>query len=280
MAEEPRRAPAAEIAGFPASLYNAGLEAARRGDRRSALGPLRAAVELAPDMADAQLVLGKVLAQLGEYDEAALVLERVPRLGPERPAAEAALSRIAALRRRRAMTRRAAAAAAVLLPLALFIGGWFLAGHPASQQTAGSRASGVRGAPRDATPESGIAGAVVSIVRGDPALDMRGFAAVVDSGVLRLSGATLYAADRDRACAIASAIPGVRRVDASGLAVQPLEGYVVQPGDSYWRLAVRFYGKGDLWTRIAEFNRGSVDVGQQLLVGQRLAIPPGPRPQL
>lgn len=47
--------------------------------------------------------------------------------------------------------------------------------------------------------------------------------------------------------------------------------YVVRPGDSFWKLAHRFYGKGDLWERIANANPGRKARG--LRVGDTLFIP-------
>lgn len=47
--------------------------------------------------------------------------------------------------------------------------------------------------------------------------------------------------------------------------------YWVQPGDSLWRIAERFYGDGKQWPQLARANRLD-EYHHRLLVGQRLQI--------
>ncbi len=47
--------------------------------------------------------------------------------------------------------------------------------------------------------------------------------------------------------------------------------YVVQKGDNFWKLAKRFYGKGDLWEKIAAANPGKK--ARDLQIGDTLFIP-------
>ena len=50
--------------------------------------------------------------------------------------------------------------------------------------------------------------------------------------------------------------------------------YIVRRGDCLWNLAKRFYGKGDLWTKIYEANTQKIMPPLYLIfVGQRLIIP-------
>jgi 5'-nucleotidase len=48
-------------------------------------------------------------------------------------------------------------------------------------------------------------------------------------------------------------------------------GYTVKPGDSFWKLAKRFYGKGAMWKVIADANPGKKS--KDLKVGDTLVIP-------
>ena len=47
--------------------------------------------------------------------------------------------------------------------------------------------------------------------------------------------------------------------------------YAVAPGDSLWKIAKRFYGKGDDWDKIAKAN--GLDAHSALRVGMKLTIP-------
>lgn len=48
--------------------------------------------------------------------------------------------------------------------------------------------------------------------------------------------------------------------------------YTVQPGDSLWRIAARFYGTGALWRRIYEDNIVAIRNPDRIYAGQRLVI--------
>ncbi len=48
--------------------------------------------------------------------------------------------------------------------------------------------------------------------------------------------------------------------------------YTVQPGDSLWRIAARFYGTGTLWRRIYEDNIIAIKNPNRIYAGQRLVI--------
>jgi nucleoid-associated protein YgaU len=54
------------------------------------------------------------------------------------------------------------------------------------------------------------------------------------------------------------------------------ESYVVQPGDSLSRIALRFYGKSSLWSLIFEANQNILSSPGLIRPGQELKIPPKP----
>lgn len=51
--------------------------------------------------------------------------------------------------------------------------------------------------------------------------------------------------------------------------------YTVEPGDTLWAIAERFYGSGNLWTRIHEANRDKIKDPDLIQPGWVLTIPPG-----
>ncbi len=56
----------------------------------------------------------------------------------------------------------------------------------------------------------------------------------------------------------------------------PFTRYTVQPGDTLSKIALRFYGQAQLWTRIFEANRDILTDPARIEVGQVLKIPPPP----
>ena len=49
--------------------------------------------------------------------------------------------------------------------------------------------------------------------------------------------------------------------------------YVVQPGDTLWKIANQFYGTGSKWTIIWEENRDQIPNPDQIKPGQVIIIP-------
>lgn len=55
----------------------------------------------------------------------------------------------------------------------------------------------------------------------------------------------------------------------------PADGYyVVQEGDTLYKLAMRFYGRRDAWKAIREANKAIVSTDGRIRTGQRLKLPP------
>lgn len=55
----------------------------------------------------------------------------------------------------------------------------------------------------------------------------------------------------------------------------PADGrYVVQEGDTLYKLAIRFYGRRDAWKVIREANKAIVSTDGRIRTGQRLVLPP------
>jgi 5'-nucleotidase len=63
---------------------------------------------------------------------------------------------------------------------------------------------------------------------------------------------------------------------ASPAARPPTAGprtYVVQPGDTLYRIAERLYGDAEEWKRIREANAGRIDADGRVRAGQILQVP-------
>ncbi len=49
--------------------------------------------------------------------------------------------------------------------------------------------------------------------------------------------------------------------------------YIVQDGDTLYKLAIRFYGRSSAWSRIREANKTIISTDGRIRVGQRLVLP-------
>lgn len=49
--------------------------------------------------------------------------------------------------------------------------------------------------------------------------------------------------------------------------------YIVQDGDTLYKLAIRFYGRSSAWSRIREANKAIISTDGRIRVGQRLVLP-------
>lgn len=72
-------------------------------------------------------------------------------------------------------------------------------------------------------------------------------------------------------------VPEPHQPQPPEVATPPLESggktYTVQPGDSLWKIAVKFYGRGSQWPRIYEANRDRIDNPSLIYPDQELRIP-------
>jgi len=59
----------------------------------------------------------------------------------------------------------------------------------------------------------------------------------------------------------------------SGALEQRPETYVVQEGDTLYKIAVRFYGRASAWQRIRAANRATISTDGRLRVGQKITLP-------
>ena len=64
-----------------------------------------------------------------------------------------------------------------------------------------------------------------------------------------------------------------RREHAKDYGPSKPESYVVQEGDTLYKIATKFYGKSSAWKRIRDANKATVTTDGRVKVGQRLVLP-------
>ena len=51
------------------------------------------------------------------------------------------------------------------------------------------------------------------------------------------------------------------------------ESYVIQEGDTLYKIAIRFYGRASVWNRIRDANKATISTDGRLRVGQKIILP-------
>jgi osmotically-inducible protein OsmY len=218
---------------IPHLYYNEALRLAKDRDPAGARDRLLAALALNPEMIDALVVLGKVNAQSGRYDEAITNWKRVLELQPENEAAQSALTaarRIMKATKRKQQTRTLMTGGiAVAL---LFIAAVALKGYQyAVRQPAPTPAPASAQAAMDASTPYGK---TVTVVRVDNEAasftkflsnlrdDRFASISVVEiSGTISITGSLDSQDDLNRLKGMAGSFPGVRAVEASSVEIKP-----------------------------------------------------------
>ncbi|NEV64060.1 peptidoglycan-binding protein LysM [Thiorhodococcus minor] len=96
-------------------------------------------------------------------------------------------------------------------------------------------------------------------------------------GAVSLSGKTDDAAAMEKAVLMAGNVMGVEKVTADGLeapeAVEKVDYYVIQKGDTLSAVAKHFYGKASAYPRIFDANREVIKDPDLIFPGQKIRIP-------
>lgn len=98
-----------------------------------------------------------------------------------------------------------------------------------------------------------------------------------DDGVVSLSGSADDAAAMEKAVLMAGNVSGVAEVNAEALespeAVEKVEYYVIEKGDTLSAIAKRYYGEASDYPRIFEANREVIKDPDLIFPGQKIRIP-------
>lgn len=98
-----------------------------------------------------------------------------------------------------------------------------------------------------------------------------------DKGAVTLRGTCDTQSTKEKAILIAGNIKGVATVNGDGLQAPPGEAaaeyYTVERGDTLWKIAQNFLGKGGRYPEIFEANKEVIKDPDLIYPGQRLRIP-------
>ncbi|NPA82785.1 MAG: peptidoglycan-binding protein LysM [Epsilonproteobacteria bacterium] len=100
-----------------------------------------------------------------------------------------------------------------------------------------------------------------------------------DDGTVSLSGKAASKEAMEKAVLMAGNIEGVSNVDTSNLEVPEeesaevrVEYYIIQKGDTLWKIAEKFYGNGAKYTKIVEDNKEVIKDPDKIFPGQKIRI--------
>jgi nucleoid-associated protein YgaU len=99
-----------------------------------------------------------------------------------------------------------------------------------------------------------------------------------NDGIVSLSGSAEDAAAMEKAVLMAGNVSGVAEVNADALeapeAVENVEYYVIEKGDTLSAIAKKYYGKASAYPRLYEANREVIKDPDLIFPGQKIRIPP------
>ncbi len=99
-----------------------------------------------------------------------------------------------------------------------------------------------------------------------------------ENGTVSLSGKASSKEAMEKAVLMAGNIEGVSKVDASNLEAPEeesevkVEYYIIQKGDTLWKIAEKFYGNGAKYTKIVEDNKEVIKDPDKIFPGQKIRI--------
>ena len=99
-----------------------------------------------------------------------------------------------------------------------------------------------------------------------------------ENGTVSLSGKASSKEAMEKAVLMAGNIEGVSEVDASNLEAPEeesevkVEYYIIQKGDTLWKIAEKFYGNGAKYTKIVEDNKEVIKDPDKIFPGQKIRI--------
>ncbi len=99
-----------------------------------------------------------------------------------------------------------------------------------------------------------------------------------ENGTVSLSGKAASKEAMEKAVLMAGNIEGVSKVDVSNLEAPEeesevkVEYYIIQKGDTLWKIAEKFYGNGAKYTKIVEDNKEVIKDPDKIFPGQKIRI--------
>ena len=104
----------------------------------------------------------------------------------------------------------------------------------------------------------------------------------VENGVANISGVASTAAALEKAVLMVGNIAGINNVNVAGVQIangEKVAGddefYVIQKGDTLWKIAEKAYGTGVKYKAIVEANKEVIKHEDKIFPGQKIRIPKG-----
>lgn len=104
----------------------------------------------------------------------------------------------------------------------------------------------------------------------------------VSNGVASISGVAASAEAVEKAVLMAGNVEGIESVNIDNLQIangESLGGddefYVIEKGDTLWKIAEKAYGNGAKYTAIVEANKEVIKDADKIFPGQKIRIPKG-----
>lgn len=104
----------------------------------------------------------------------------------------------------------------------------------------------------------------------------------VENGTAKISGVASSAAAIEKAVLMAGNIAGITNVNIDEVRIangeqiaNDDEFYVIQKGDTLWKIAEKAYGNGAKYTAIVDANKEVIKDADKIFPGQKIRIPKG-----
>lgn len=104
----------------------------------------------------------------------------------------------------------------------------------------------------------------------------------VKNGVANLSGIASTAAAIEKAVLMAGNVAGIETVNIDNVQIANGESvagddefYIIEKGDTLWKIAEKAYGNGAKYTAIVEANKEVIKNADKIFLGQKIRIPKG-----
>ncbi|WP_040975489.1 peptidoglycan-binding protein LysM [Necropsobacter massiliensis] len=105
-------------------------------------------------------------------------------------------------------------------------------------------------------------------------------AVTVEDGVAKLEGKAVSAEALEKAILMAGNVVGINSVNADNVAIQNGESlagddefYIIQKGDTLWKIAEKAYGNGAKYTAIVAANKEVIKDADKIFPGQKIRLP-------
>ncbi|MFU2090374.1 peptidoglycan-binding protein LysM [Avibacterium avium] len=102
----------------------------------------------------------------------------------------------------------------------------------------------------------------------------------VEDGVAKIEGNAASAEALEKAILMAGNVVGINSVNVDGVAIENGESlatdeefYVIQKGDTLWKIAEKTYGNGAKYTAIVAANKEVIKDADKIFSGQKIRLP-------